>query len=147
VSAKLSVQDLQFEFVPSAFAASMDSSLDLGGLDFFQQSKGNFLYFTTTANSIMDYLTKLIKDDVVDSLPNCNHIPHVVSPPSLIKVKSKAAARILSSIVDSRSFQKLYDSPSASIPKVLVKEYFVLTFVYNIAVMGIVYADTLLDCP
>jgi hypothetical protein len=42
VSTGAFVHDSQFEIVQSACATSMDSVLDLGGLDFLQRSKGFF---------------------------------------------------------------------------------------------------------
>jgi hypothetical protein len=65
----------------------------------------------------MDYSTKVIEDSVVDSPPSRGQIPHVVSLPSPLRVKTKIAAWILGCVTESRSFQKLYDSPSSSILK------------------------------
>jgi hypothetical protein len=53
----------------------MDSILDQGRLVHSQRSKGNFLFSTATANSIMDYSAKVIEDNVVDSPPSRGHIP------------------------------------------------------------------------
>jgi hypothetical protein len=94
----------------------------------------------------MDYSTKVIEDGVVDSPPSCSHVLHVVSSSLPLKVKIRATARIQSSVANSRSFRKLYDSLSSSIPKVLVKECSIFTFVYKIGIICKVYANTLLDC-
>jgi hypothetical protein len=67
-------------------APSVDSIMDLEGLDCSQQSKLNFLYSAATANSTMDYLVKVIEDGMVDSPPSRNQIPLTVSSPSPLKV-------------------------------------------------------------
>jgi hypothetical protein len=106
----------------------MISVLDLGGLDYSQQSKGNFLYSTMIANSTMDYLTKVIEDSVVNSLHSRGHVPLMVNSLLPLRVKTGAVVWILNSMVDSRSLKKFYNSPSSSIPKALVKVYFILQF-------------------
>ena len=52
----------------------MISVMDLGRLDYSQQSKGNFLYSTATVNSTMDYLIKVIEDNVVNSPQVRGHV-------------------------------------------------------------------------
>ena len=103
----------------------MDSIKDKGKWDFSQQSKENFLYSTMTANLAMDYLAKLIEDVVVDSLPT--HGAHFVTVSFLspLKVRIRTMACILGSNANSRSFCKLYDTPSSSIPYVVVKVFLI----------------------
>jgi hypothetical protein len=114
----------------------MDSILDQGGLVHSQRSKGNFLFFVVTANSTMDYSAKVIEDGVVDSPPSRGHVPQVVSSPSPLRMKTKAAASILCSAVDSRLFQKLYDSPGPVIREVLVISFSTIPFITNNSFCG-----------
>jgi hypothetical protein len=55
----------------------VDSVVDLWGVEFFERSKGNNLYSTATANSTIDFATKVIEDSVVDSPPSRGHVPQV----------------------------------------------------------------------
>jgi hypothetical protein len=114
----------------------MDSILDQGGLVHSQRSKGNFLFSAATANSTMDYSAKVIEDGVVDSPPSRGHVSQVVSSPSPLRVKTKAAASILRSPADSRSFRKLYDSPRPVIREVLVISFSTIPFVTNHSFCG-----------
>jgi hypothetical protein len=75
----------------------------------------------STANSTMDYSTKMIEDGVVDNSPSCGQALLTVSLPSSLRGRTSPVVRILSTATDSRSFRKLYDSPSSSTPSALVK--------------------------
>ena len=86
------VQDSEFQLVQSTCVTSMDSVLNEGGLDFSQQSKGNFLYSIATTNSIMHYSTKVMEDSVVDNCPSCGSILTAVTSPSLLKGKTRSKA-------------------------------------------------------
>jgi hypothetical protein len=110
---RISKSMLGFENIPSACPASMDSVVDLVGQDFSQQIKRNFQYFATTANSAMDYLTKFIKDGIVDNPLSQEANPMAITSPSPLRIRSRTAAHILSSNVDSRSFHKFYNIPSS----------------------------------
>jgi hypothetical protein len=83
----------------------VDSVVDLWGVEFFERSKGNNLYSTATANSTIDFATKVIEDSVVDSPPSRGHVPQVVSSPSPLKMKTRGTARILSPFADSRLYR------------------------------------------
>jgi hypothetical protein len=76
-------------------------------VDYSQQSKVNFLYFTATTNSTMDYLVKVIEDGVVDSSPSRSQIPLTVNSPSPLRGTSRHAVRIISLATKSRSYRKL----------------------------------------
>jgi hypothetical protein len=104
----------------------------LGGLDFSQPSKGNYLFSAATANSTMDYSTKVIEDGVVDSPPSSNHVPQVVSSPSPLRAYMKAITHLQSSGAFSRSSQKLYKSPQSTIQKLLVNSKSLVFLVSNV---------------
>ena len=61
--------------------------MEIGAFAFSQHSKGNLLYFFATAQSIMDYLPKAIKDRVVDSPPS-REAPIAVNSPSPLRGKA-----------------------------------------------------------
>jgi hypothetical protein len=84
----------------------LDLVMDLERLDFFQQNKGNFLYFAATANSTMDYSAKVIEDSVVDSPPSCGRASLTVSSLPPLRGRPNHGMSILSTVVDSRSFHK-----------------------------------------
>jgi hypothetical protein len=71
----------------------------------------------------MDYLTKLIEDGVVDSLPNHNAFFVTMSSPSPLRIKMRTTTHILGSNGGSRSFCKFYDIPSSSISCAMVKVF------------------------
>lgn len=104
---------LGFENIPRAYHVSMDSIVDLVGQDFSQQIKRNFQYFVATTNLAMDYLTKFIKDGIVDNPLSQEANPMAITFPSPLRIRSRTAVHILSSNVDSRSFHKFYDVPSS----------------------------------
>jgi hypothetical protein len=66
-----------------ACAALADSILDYG--QFIILSTGNFLYSAATANSTMDFSTKPIEDNVVDSPPSGRPRPRVSCSPSPLR--------------------------------------------------------------
>jgi hypothetical protein len=114
---------LGFENITSACVAS----LDLGRWEFSTQNKGYILHSAATANSAMDYLTKLIEDGVVDSPPKRSTNPMTVSSLSPLRVRTRTTVPILSSNADSRSFHKLYDTPSSSTSCALVKVFSIIS--------------------
>jgi hypothetical protein len=71
----------------------------------------------------MDSSTETMEDAVVDSLPNHNAQPLIVSYPSPLRAKSMTSAHMLGSFGDSRSSCKLYDSPSSSMPCGVLKVF------------------------
>jgi hypothetical protein len=107
----------------------MDSILDQEGLDFSQPSEENFLFPIATANSMMDYSTKVIEDGIVDSPPSRGHVRQGVSSPSPLRVRINAAAQLPSSRVGSRSSQKLYESTQSTTREVLVNIKSTISFV------------------
>jgi hypothetical protein len=116
--------DSGYEIVLRACVASVDVVLDCGGGDFSNQSKGNFLYSTATANSTIDSSTKTMKDGVVDSPPNRNVLHVRVSSPSPLRAKSMTPPCIQGSFGNSRSSWKLYDIPSSSLPSEVINVFF-----------------------
>ena len=104
-----------------ACVASLDSVLNCVDGGCGQQSKGNFLYSATTANSTMDNSAKMMEDGVVDSPPNRNALPLRVNSPSPLKTKSSTRIHRPGSFADSRSSRKLYNIPSSSLPSIVVK--------------------------
>jgi hypothetical protein len=104
-------------------------------VDFSQHNKGNFLFPALTANSTMDYSTKVIEDGVVDSPPSCSHVLLMVSLPSPLRGKTRPIVRIMSSAANSRSFQKLCDATFSSIPRALVKVCSILTISFKVFIM------------
>ncbi len=71
--------------------------MDLGGCSFSLRSKGNFLYSAATAHSTMDYSTKGIEDDVVDSPPNERGVRLPVCSPSPLRGRCAPSSPIPSS--------------------------------------------------
>jgi hypothetical protein len=124
----------------------MDPVLDQGGLDFSQQSKGNFLFSAATTHSTMDFLAKVIEDGVVDSPPSHGHVLQGVSSPSPLRIKTAVVARWPSSRADSRSSQKLYESTLSTTGEVLVNMKSTISFVSYILWDSIVYANLLKLC-
>ena len=61
---------------------SMDSMMEIEACALLQNNKGHFLYSVATAQSMMDYLRKAIKDDVVDSPPSHAIILVAINLPS-----------------------------------------------------------------
>lgn len=106
-----------------ACVASLDSVLNCVDGGCGQQSKGNFLYSATTANSTMDNSAKMMEDGVVDSPPNRNAQPVRVSSPSPLKAKSTTKTLCLGSYGDPRSSRKLYSIPSSSSPSGVLKVF------------------------
>jgi hypothetical protein len=102
----------------------MDSIVDCRGWDCSLQSKGNFLYSVAITNLTMDSSTKMMEDGVVDSPPNRNTQPVIVSSLSPLRAKSTTSVQIRGSFGDSRSSHKLYDIPSSSLPCGVVKVFF-----------------------
>ena len=113
---------------------SVDSILDWGGGGCTLQSKGNFFYSTTIANSTMDSSVKTMEDGVVDSLPNRNAQPLKVSSSFLLKAKSTTKTHRPGSFGDSRSLRKLYNIPSSSSLSRVVKVFLrtIISFLYLI---------------
>ena len=68
--------------------ASVDSVMDIGAYAFSQHNKGNLLYSTPTAQSMMDYLSKAVDDRVVNSPPS-RGAPLAVNSPSPLQGKGK----------------------------------------------------------
>jgi hypothetical protein len=71
----------------------------------------------------MDCSTKMIEDGVVDSPPNRNAQPVIVSSPLPLRTKSMTPACIRGSFGDSRSSCKFYDIPSSFLPCGVVKVF------------------------
>jgi hypothetical protein len=109
--------------VPKNCVASVDSIVDCKGWDGSIQSKGNFFYSAATTNSTMDCSTKMMEDGVVDSPPNRNVQPVVVSSPSPLRAKCATPTRNRHSFGDSRSSRKLYDNPLSSLLYGVVKVF------------------------
>ena len=75
-----------------------------------------------TLDLTIEYLVKVIEDNVVDSLLNHSQIPLIVSLPSPLRERSRPATYILSSVTKTRSYWKLYDLTPSSTPSTMVKE-------------------------
>jgi hypothetical protein len=88
--------------------------MDLGGCTFSLRSKGNFLYSAATAHSTMDYSSKNVDDDVVDSPPNDKGVRLPVSSPSPLRKKCAIGSplRSMGRIVPTQ--RKLYETELAS---------------------------------
>ena len=66
---------------------------------------------------------KMIEDGIVDSPPNRNVQPVIISSPSPLKAKSTTLAHMLGSFGDSRSSYRLYNIPSSFVPYRVLKVF------------------------
>ena len=90
-------------------AASADSILDYGQYAISQSGTGHIMYSAATAQSTMDFSTKAIDDDVVDSPPFGGKRPHSVSSPSPLKSRTPITSPKSSTRNVGAPQRKLYD--------------------------------------
>jgi len=114
VSRSVSDSGSDFDF---RCAASADSILDYGQYAISQSGTGLIMYSAATAQSTMDFSTKPIDDDVVDSPPFGGKRPHPVSSPSPLKSRPPITSPISRTHNVGAPQRKLYDdSESMDLP-------------------------------